>query len=71
MTLLIRPASGRCNMRCGYCFYADEMAHRTTQSYGVMSFDTAEKTAQKAIEYSKNDGAVGFMFQGGECKSCE
>lgn len=66
MTLLIKPASGLCNMRCKYCFYADEMAHRATQSYGVMSFDTAEKTVQKAIEYSKNDGAVGFMFQGGE-----
>lgn len=71
MTLLIRPASGLCNMRCGYCFYADEIEHRSTQSLGIMSFDTAEKTARKAIEYSKADGAVGFMFQSGECKSCE
>ena len=22
--LLIKPASGRCNMRCRYCFYTDE-----------------------------------------------
>ncbi len=26
--LLIKPASSLCNMRCRYCFYADEAANR-------------------------------------------
>ena len=34
ITVMLKPASGLCNMRCRYCFYADEMAHRTTESYG-------------------------------------
>ena len=28
ISLLIKPASGSCNMRCRYCFYADEGANR-------------------------------------------
>ena len=27
-TILIKPASGLCNMRCSYCFYCDEMDKR-------------------------------------------
>ena len=30
--LLIKPASGLCNMRCDYCFYLDEAENRTTAS---------------------------------------
>ena len=26
-TILIKPASGYCNMRCDYCFYCDEKSH--------------------------------------------
>ena len=28
LCLMVKPASGACNMRCGYCFYADETALR-------------------------------------------
>ena len=34
LSLLIKPASGLCNMRCRYCFYADVAEHRETASYG-------------------------------------
>ena len=53
-------------MRCKYCFYADEMGHRASPSFGIMSLDTAELVVQRTIEYSHRDGFVGFMFQGGE-----
>lgn len=66
MNLLIKPASGMCNMRCKYCFYADEMAQRETKSYGIMSLETLEEVVKRAIEYSERDRFVGFMFQGGE-----
>lgn len=66
MHLLIKPASGACNMHCRYCFYADEMACRETGSFGMMSRETLETVVRRAIEYSAADGWVGFMFQGGE-----
>lgn len=36
------PASGMCNMRCGYCFYAYETRNREQASYGIMSEEAAE-----------------------------
>ena len=40
ITLLIKPASGSCNLRCRYCFYADEMNNRKEKTYGMMSEET-------------------------------
>lgn len=62
--LLIKPASGSCNLRCKYCFYCDEMAKRETADYGFMSEETLEILVKKALEYA--DGTCGFAFQGGE-----
>ena len=42
LSLLIKPASGGCNMRCVYCFYHDEAQNRAVASYGMMSEDTLE-----------------------------
>jgi uncharacterized protein len=53
-------------MRCKYCFYADEMSNRERGSYGIMTLETLEAVVKKAIEASRRDGFVGFMFQGGE-----
>lgn len=66
MNLLIKPASGLCNMRCRYCFYTDEMNRRETGSYGIMSDATLRETVRRVFEYSEKDGFVGLMFQGGE-----
>ncbi len=66
MNLLIKPASGLCNMRCKYCFYADEMSNRDCKSYGIMSTEVLEETVKRAFEYSERDGFLGLMFQGGE-----
>lgn len=62
--MLIKPASGNCNMRCEYCFYMDEMEHRTQKSCGFMSLETLEILVKKALEYA--DGTCAFAFQGGE-----
>ena len=37
--VMIKPASGLCNMRCKYCFYVDEMGKRSQASYGIMTTD--------------------------------
>ena len=48
--LLIKPASGNCNMRCAYCFYADEAANRETPSFGVMDRETARILIEKSMD---------------------
>ena len=42
LTLLIKPASSACNMRCRYCFYADEARHRETGNRGIMTKETRD-----------------------------
>ncbi|MBR5230975.1 MAG: anaerobic sulfatase maturase [Clostridia bacterium] len=64
LNLLIKPASGRCNMRCSYCFYADETARRAVKDYGMMAEDTLEILIEKALE--KAEYKCTFGFQGGE-----
>lgn len=64
ITIMIKPASGMCNMRCQYCFYADVAAKRETENYGIMSLTTLENLIKKAFSYA--DGAASFIFQGGE-----
>ena len=50
INLLIKPASSLCNMRCRYCFYADEAANRELPSMGVMTASTAETMIARALE---------------------
>ena len=62
--LLIKPVSGACNMRCRYCFYADEMQHRDTPLLGRMEYGTLETIVRKTLEHSEKQCM--FVFQGGE-----
>jgi len=64
LTLLIKPASSGCNMRCQYCFYADTAKNRTIASYGIMSLATVENIVVKALT-AANRQCI-FAFQGGE-----
>lgn len=60
LSLLIKPASGLCNLRCRYCFYADEMCKRETPSYGVMSEKTLSLMLEKAFAWA--GGSVTLAF---------
>lgn len=62
--VMIKPASGLCNMRCSYCFYADEMANRKQASYGIMSEQTLENVIMRILETA--DSYCSIVFQGGE-----
>lgn len=64
LSLLIKPSSGACNVRCKYCFYHDEQMNRETFSYGFMSEETLEILIKKALEYANVH--CSFGFQGGE-----
>ena len=65
LSIMIKPASSLCNLRCKYCFYCDVAAHRDVFSLGVMNEATAERLIKSAFEFA--DGcSVAFAFQGGE-----
>ncbi len=66
VNLLVKPASSLCNMRCLYCFYADEASHRQFKSMGIMTHDTAERLIDRAFEATEPRGTLTFAFQGGE-----
>lgn len=64
ITLLIKPASGSCNLRCRYCFYADEMNNRKEKTYGMMSEETLDILVEKTLNQVTHTAT--FAFQGGE-----
>lgn len=64
ITLMLKPASGLCNMRCSYCFYEDEMNNRSQFDFGIMTASTLEQIVKKALDFAEEE--CNFMFQGGE-----
>ena len=62
--VMIKAASGLCNMRCRYCFYADEMAKRKQASYGIMSTETLEHVIREIFCFAEKHCTI--AFQGGE-----
>lgn len=64
ISVLIKPASGMCNMSCAYCFYCDEMEKRSTGSYGFMTEQTLKNVIRKTM--LRAEGSVTYAFQGGE-----
>lgn len=66
ISLLIKPASSLCNMRCKYCFYHDVAENRLTASYGIMSEETVEQLLTRVWEYVSDTAQILFAFQGGE-----
>lgn len=64
LSIMIKPASSRCPLRCRYCFYLDEAANRETADRGIMSRETANKLIHKAL--AEAVGMCSFFFQGGE-----
>ena len=64
ISLLIKPASSSCNLRCKYCFYHSIAGQRQTECFGMMGVDLLEEITRKTLEYA--DNACTFAFQGGE-----
>ena len=64
LSILLKPASSACNLRCDYCFYADEANIRATADYGMMSRAVSHALIEKAAGAAQ--GSVSFLFQGGE-----
>ena len=64
VTVMVKPVSGACNMRCRYCFYADEMARRAHAVLPAMTLDMLETLVRRVMVYA--EGEANFVFQGGE-----
>lgn len=62
--ILLKPASGACDLRCRYCFYRDEMEHRRQGVCGFMSEATLERVIRAAL--AESERACTIAFQGGE-----
>ncbi len=65
LSIMIKPSSGLCNMRCRYCFYADVSSRRKFENFGFMTKETAENLIESALEFADGE-SVAFAFQGGE-----
>ena len=66
ISVLIKPASSLCNLRCRYCFYTDVSRNREVFSDGIMEEETAEKLTERIVEYAGENGTANISFQGGE-----
>lgn len=65
ISIMMKPASSNCNLRCKYCFYNDLSSHREMPSRGIMSQDTLRNILKKAFDFAGDDKVM-LSFQGGE-----
>ncbi|MFI3253607.1 MAG: SPASM domain-containing protein [Eubacteriales bacterium] len=66
LSIMIKPASSLCNMRCKYCFYANVSDLRDIKSHGIMSEETVEILLNKVFETLDSGDQFTIAFQGGE-----
>jgi uncharacterized protein len=68
ISVLIKPASSKCNLKCQYCFYHDVSNRRAVADFGFMSPETIETIIRKVLQFAS--GYATFSFQGGEPTLC-
>jgi uncharacterized protein len=68
ISVLIKPASSKCNLNCDYCFYHDVANSRNVADFGFMSMQTIEVIIKKVLQFAS--GHATFSFQGGEPTLC-
>lgn len=64
LSLLIKPASSACNLKCTYCFYHSLSESREVKSYGIMREEVLENMVKRVL--NEADEHCSFAFQGGE-----
>lgn len=64
ISVLIKPSSSNCNIRCEYCFYYDESTNREVFDYGFIPISTIDIFLKKIFDLVTE--SVSFLFQGGE-----
>ncbi len=64
VNVMIKPASGLCDLRCRYCFYRDVARNRQVESYGIMTLDTLEAVLRQVFADDVTECTI--AWQGGE-----
>ena len=65
ISLMIKPSSSKCNLKCKYCFYHSIADARDIKDYGFMSKETLRQIVSKVDDYC-DGGNCNIGFQGGE-----
>lgn len=65
ISVMLKPSSSNCNLKCKYCFYHSLSEERSEYSKGMMNSDTAHRVIASAFDFAKGSD-VYFTFQGGE-----
>ena len=66
ISVLIKPASSLCNLRCSYCFYANVSSLREVRSFGKMKEEVTEKMIKNIYADLEDGDQLTLAFQGGE-----
>lgn len=66
VSVMFKPASAMCNMKCTYCFYKDVSNHREVPSYGFMSAETMSLVLRNICGDLSPGDTLTLGFQGGE-----
>ena len=65
VSILIKPASSLCNLRCKYCFYADVSSLRKVKSFGRMKLETVDSLIENVFVDLNDGDQLTIAFQGG------
>ena len=63
--MLVKPVSGACNLRCGYCYYAGKERFLDVGT-AVMPLDVLEAFIRQNFAMHGRDAVVEFAWHGGE-----
>lgn len=66
LSVMIKPASAACNLRCKYCFYGDISRSRAIASHGIMKESVVDAMLENLRRELKPRDTITFAFQGGE-----
>jgi uncharacterized protein len=66
ISVLIKPASSLCNLRCSYCFYANVSSLREVRSFGKMKEEVTAKMIENIYADLEDGDHLTLAFQGGE-----
>lgn len=69
LSIMVKPASGHCNMKCEYCFYSEVVGHRQEGQLGFMTKETTDNLIEKTLNFGGGEN-ISFVFQGGEPLLC-
>ncbi len=66
ISIMIKPASSLCQLRCKYCFYANVSSLREVRSYGKMKKEVYDKLIENVFFDLEDGDDLTIAFQGGE-----